>query len=451
LVVWGPSSPEWLFLEFGAALAGIVVVTANPALTPTELRYIVDQSRAHGIAASRSLRGVDGLRVAETLRAELPGLRHVLCIEDLPAQPFGPTELPQVRPDDPFMIQYTSGTTGFPKGVVLSHHSVVNTARLLVHRLRAEPESVWINPLPLFHVGGSVLNALGTVWLRAAHCPVPFDPAVVLELVEAERGSVLPGVPTMLIHLLDHPDRTQRDLSSLQRVLSGGAAVPAELVRRIQRELGVSYCVMWGLTESSSVATQTLVTDTADDLAETVGPPLPHTEVLVVDPATGDALPAGHTGELLIRGPGVMSGYFDNPDATASALTPDGWLRSGDLGSLDARGYVRITGRLKEMIIRGGENIYPREIEEHLYTHPGVAEAAVLGVPDDIWGEQVAAVIRPAQGHVPSGEELQGFLRERLASHKLPRRWEFVDAMLLTPSGKIKKFELRELFTGSRT
>jgi fatty-acyl-CoA synthase len=249
LVVWAPSSPEWLWCEFGAALAGVVVVTANPALTPSELRYVVEQSRAAGVVTVRRFRGAEHLAGARILAAELPGIREVLCLDDLEellADPGPVRPLPEVAPGDPFMIQYTSGTTGFPKGVGLTHRNVVNVARLLVDRLRAEPESVWVNPLPLFHVGGSVLNALGTLWLRAAHCPVEFEPAVVLELIEAERGSVLPAVPTMLIRLLDHPDRVGRNLSSLRRVLSGGTAVPAELVRRIRRELGVSYCVMCG-------------------------------------------------------------------------------------------------------------------------------------------------------------------------------------------------------------
>lgn len=453
LVVWAPSSPEWLFVEFGAALAGIVVVTANPSLTPSEVRYVAAQSRAHGVIAARRYRSTESFRVAEDLRMDLPDLREVLCIDDLDAplaEPVPDRELPTVEPADPFMIQYTSGTTGFPKGVVLSHRSVVNVSRLLVDRLHADEGSVWINPLPLFHVGGSVLNALGTTWLRAAHCPVEFDPPTLLELIESERGSVLPAVPTMLIHLLDHPDRASRDLTSLRRVLSGGTAVPAELVRRVQREWEVSFCSMWGLTECSSVATQSLVSDGPDDVACTAGPPLPHVEVKVVDPATDARLPLGETGELLIRSPGVMSGYFDNPEATAAALSADGWLRSGDLGSIDGRGYVRITGRLKEMIIRGGENIYPREIEEHLYAHPGVAEAAVVGLPDEVWGEQVAAVIRVAPDAAPSADELRAFLRGRIAGHKVPRRWEFVDAMPLTSSGKIKKFELAKRLSEER-
>jgi fatty-acyl-CoA synthase len=450
VVLWAPSSPEWLMVEFGAALAGVVVVTANPALTREELRYLLAQSRASGIVAMRHHRAVEGVEVAQELGAELPELREVFCLDDLETLLEGveaTDRLPALVPDDPFMIQYTSGTTGFPKGVVLSHRNVVNTARQLVHRMQAPAGSVWVNPLPLFHVGGSVLNALGTLWLRATHCPVLFDPATVLELVEAERATVLPAVPTMLIHLLDHPDLARRDVSTLRQVLSGGTAVPAALVRRLDTELGLRCCVMWGLTECSSVATQTLVTDSPEDLAETAGPPLPHTEVAVIDPTTGERVPPGTVGELLVRGPGVMTGYFDNPDATAAALEPDGWLHSGDLGTLDERGYVRVTGRLKEMIIRGGENIYPREIEEHLYTHPRVAEAAVVGVPDDVWGEQVAAVIRPAAGPAPDADDLRDYLRTRLAAHKVPRIWRFVETMPLTPSGKIKKFELRGRLT----
>ena len=319
---------------------------------------------------------------------------------------------------------------------------------MTAQRLEVRDGDAWLNPMPLFHTGGCVLGALGAVWARATHIPVlVFDPALVLELIETERVGVMGGVPTMLIAMMEHPDLAARDLSSLRSVLSGGSTVPADLVRRIEATLGLRFGIVYGQTEASPVITQTRLDDTPGDKAETIGQPQPQQEVKVVSPEDGAVVPPGRIGEIHCRGYNVMLGYFENPEATAETIDADGWLHTGDLATMDERGYLRIEGRLKDMVIRGGENLYPREIEELLFTHPAVAEVAVLGVPDERWGEELAAVVRPAPGHdAVTEQELRSFVRERLAPQKAPKRWAFLDELPLTPSGKIQKYVLRERF-----
>ena len=289
---------------------------------------------------------------------------------------------------------------------------------------------------------------LGCLQSGATHVPVPaFDPGAVLELIESEGGTMALGVPTMLIAMIEHPDFTRRDLSRLRGIVSGGSVVPPDLVRRIEAALGVPFTIVFGTTECSPIVTQTRVDDRPEDRATTLGRPLPQTEVKVVDPGTGDVVAVGDVGELCCRGYLVMTGYYDMPEATAAAIDGDGWYHTGDLASMDERGYLRIEGRLKDMIIRGGENIYPREIEEVLFRHPAVAECAVVGIPDDHWGEVVAAFIRVAPGAGPPAEsELFALCREHLAPHKPPVHWVFVEAFPLTGSGKIQKYVLREQF-----
>jgi fatty-acyl-CoA synthase len=299
--------------------------------------------------------------------------------------------------------------------------------------------------MPLFHVAGGGMIALGTLQTLGTHVLMPrFSPALQLELVETFRGAAIGGVPTMITALLDHPDRARRDLSSLRLALAGGAPTPPALARRVEATLGVPFLNGYGQTESSCWITVVRPADTPEQRAETVGRPLPRTEVAILDPATGAPVPAGEIGEICTRGYLVMSGYLDDPVATAAAIDADGWLHTGDLGSLDAHGCCRIEGRLKEMIIRGGENVYPREIEAVLAGHPGVVEAAVVGVPDAFWGEEVAAAILPRAGEPPSEAELVELCRRHLARFKVPSRWEFVDAFPLTPTGKVNKRQVAE-------
>jgi fatty-acyl-CoA synthase len=450
VAIWANNLPEWVMLEYGAALAGITIVTVNPALRDGELRHVLANSGAQGLFTLPSYRGTDMRATLAGIRAELPRLREVVLLTEwddfLSSAPPG-TGLPGADPDDPAQIQYTSGTTGTPKGAVLRHSGITDNAALYALRAGLREGDITVNPMPLFHTAGCVMSVLGTLSARGTLVlPPAFDPALQLRLLEQERGTSMIGVPTMLIAMLDAAEFRSADLSNLRRVVSGGAVVPAELVRRIEHETPALVSIVFAQTESSPVITQTSPLDSADDRAETLGRPLPHTAVRIVKPGTGQTLPVGETGELLTRGYAVMTGYHDDPAATAAAIDPDGWLHTGDLAKMDERGYLLIDGRLKEMIIRGGENIYPREIEAVLFSHPDVADAAVVGIPDERWGEQVAAFVQPAAGHTPDPAVLFAYVRARLAPFKAPRFWAVVDHFPLTGSGKIQKFLLQRDF-----
>jgi fatty-acyl-CoA synthase len=450
VAVWANNIPEWVLLEMAAALAGLTLVTVNPELRADELRHVLGQSRASGIFLLDEYRGNPMADTLGKLRRELPELREVVRFAEWNAfvasgSATGP--LPYVRPEDPAQIQYTSGTTGVPKGAVLRHRGITNSARLsYVPVLGLGRGDVHVNPMPLFHTAGCVLATLSSIASLGTQVLMPyFDPALQLELIESEHSAVFGGVPTMLIGLLNHPDFAQTDLSSVRVALSGGAVVAPELVRRVETALGVPMCTIYAQTEASPAITMTRTDDHQQDRAETLGRPLPRIEVRIVDPQDRTTtLPLGAVGEICTRGYHVMSGYFDAPEETAATIDAEGWLHTGDLASMDSFGYLRIGGRLKEMIIRGGENIYPREIEQVLFAHPDVLDVAVVGVPDPVWGEQVAAVVRPVPGATPSEDELDAYARERLAPHKVPRVWSFVDELPLTGSGKVQKFLLRD-------
>ena len=449
VAVWAPNLPEWLLLEFGAALAGLTLVTVNPAYQPKELAYVLRQSGASGIFLIPEFRTNPMLATLDSVRDELPKLREVVLFTEWDAfiAQGKPTTLPDVSPSDAAQIQYTSGTTGFPKGAILHHRGLTNNAAIFAALQGLTASDCYVNPMPMFHTAGCALGTLGTLAARAKHVPVyAFDPAFVLELMERERATFLLGVPTMLIAMMEHPDLNTRDLSSLRGALSGGSLVPAELVRRIESTLGVRFCIVYGTTECSPLVTQTRLDDTPEDKAETIGLPIPQTEVKIIDPSSREIVPTGTVGELCCRGYLVMTGYNDMPEATAEAIDADGWYHTGDLASMDERGYCRIEGRLKDMIIRGGENIYPREIEDVLFAHPDIAEIAVVGIPDEKWGEQVAAFVRMQPGAALNAVELKAYVREHLAPYKSPSRWIAVDAFPLTGSGKIQKFVLRDRF-----
>ncbi len=449
VAVWAPNRPEWEFLQLGASLAGVVLVTVNPNYRAPELAYVLRQSRAVGLLHDDVYRGSSLTAIVEEVRPDLPDLRDTVCFDDWDAflaSGDPTTPLPEVSPDDPMQIQYTSGTTGFAKGALLHHLGAVNASRWSAERSNFAEGDCWVNPIPLFHVGGSVLTGVGCIARRGVHVVVPqFDPGLVLELVEAEGGNLLLAVPTMLIALLDHPDRPSRDLSSIRTVMSGSSTVPAELVARTKDLLHCDVAILFGQTELHGVLSQTFPTDTDDDQANTLGCALPHVEVKIAHPDTGETVPIGEQGEICARGYQTMLGYFDLPEATATALDAGGWLHTGDIGTMDERGYLRIAGRLKDIVIRGGENIHPLEIEERLRAHPAVAEAAVIGVPDPTWGEQVGAVVLPADpAALPSPADLQAWCREVLAPFKTPRHLFVIDEFPLTPSGKIQKFVLRD-------
>jgi fatty-acyl-CoA synthase len=451
VAVWAPNIPQWTVLQFGAALAGMTLVTVNPLYRAQELRHVLDQSRSAGIFLVPAVRGVSTVDILDAVRPQLPTLRECVLFTDWDSfcASGSPTEsLPDVDPGAAAQIQYTSGTTGLPKGAVIHHRGFTNNARHVAAQLQLAPGEVVVNPMPLFHTAGSGCLTLAPVQVQATQVLMPFfDPALLLALNDSERGAILAGVPTMLLAALDHPDLAHRDLSSVRLAFSGGALVPPQLVRRVRQALRIPFAIVYAQTEASPVITGTRPTDRPADQADTVGQPFPRTEVKIVDPVTGKTTPLGRTGEICTRGYHVMTGYFDSPEATAAAIDPQGWLHTGDLGTMDERGYCRIEGRLTEMIIRGGENIYPREIETVLLEHPAVADVAVVGIPDERWGEQVAAFLRPATDTPPTHTELDTYCRERLASFKVPRLWQIVDAFPMTASGKIQKYALRDSIT----
>jgi fatty-acyl-CoA synthase len=447
IAIWAPNLPEWLLLELGAGLAGLVIVTVNPAYRRRELEYVLRQSRSVGLFHVAGFRGNPMAETIAEVRPELPQLRDVLAMEGWDAFIAAGTArpLPAVAPSDAAQIQYTSGTTGFPKGAVLHHRGLTNNARLVTQRLGMQPGDVYAHAMPFFHTAGCVFSVLGPLQMSATQAFLPaFDPGRMLELLERQRATHFFGVPTMLIAMMEHPDFERRDLSALRAIGSGGANVPPDLVRSIEARLGATFAIAYGQTESSPAITQMHLHDTLTDRLTTVGLPLPLTEVKIVHPGTREIVAPGVVGELCTRGYHVMHGYFDQPQATAAAIDADGWLHTGDLATMDERGYCKITGRLKDMVIRGGENLFPAEIEAVICEHPEVSEVAVIGVPDQKMGEELAAFVRAGSGARPSVESLRDHVRRHLAAPKTPRYWIFVDEFPLTGSGKIQKFVLRE-------
>ena len=449
IAVWAPNIPEWVLMEFGCALAGTILVTVNPSFQADEITYLLKQSRSAGIFVMPEFRGNPMLAHVEQVRGECPELRETIRFDEwdafMASGADDSIELPVVKPTDPVMIQYTSGTTGFPKGALLHHRGLVNNGAHAADRMGAVEGGTLMTYMPLFHTSGCVLCVLAAVSKKATQVVVEqFEPGLVLELIETYRATTMTGVPTMLVAMIEHPDFPTRDLSSVKAVCSGGSTVPAALVQRFEEALGAPFTIVFGQTECSPVASMTRADDSLQDKADTLGGPMPNVEVKVVDPETGATLPVNTLGEYCTRGYHVMHEYFEMEDATASTIDAEGWLHSGDLCAMDERGYCKVEGRLKDMIIRGGENIYPREIEELLFKHPAVGEVAVVGLPDERLGEEVGAFLRAAPGQLIDKDSLFAYLREHLSPQKTPRRWFVVDEYPLTGSGKIQKFVLRQ-------
>ena len=446
VAVWAPNVPEWQLLFYGCAMAGIVMVTVNPAYKARELHYVLERSCAVGLFVAGGYRGYDMPGAAREVAQRLPGLRHILAITEVEALALKavPRDLPPVEPLDVCVIMFTSGTTGAQKGVMFHHRGIVNMANFTQERGGLGEGGVFVNPMPMFHIGALGHAAVGAVMRRATHVlAAEWAPELYMSLVEREGGTYSLLVPTMIEALLAHPDRSKYRLETLKNLVSGAAVVEAGLIRRTDAELGCSIANIFGQTEMQGVVTGVFPDDSPQDQAETIGQAMPHVAVKIADPVTGSILPLGQPGEICVRGYLTMVGYFGMPEETAKTLKPDGWLHSGDLGTMDARGFLRITGRIKDLIIRGGENIYPREIENLLREYPGVADVAVVGVPDPYWGEQVAAVILPAAAaNPPDPARLHAFCREQLAGYKTPRLWYFVDAFPWTETGKLQKFKL---------
>jgi fatty-acyl-CoA synthase len=454
ICIWAPNLPEWVLLEYACAFAGLTLVTANPAFQAQELRYVLEQSGSVALFMVESFRGNPMAEIAKTATDDLPNLRCVVDISN-PQQIYArgdrSEQLPEVTADEPAQIQYTSGTTGFPKGAVLSHRGLTNNARFYAQRLDAKRGEPWMNTMPLFHTAGCAMQVLG-----AAQTPSPlylfalFDPVAVLRLIEQERLVLGGGVPTMLVAMLEVLETQSFDLSSLRTVISGGSTVPPQLVRAVADKIGCSIQTVYGQTECSPLLTMHGLSETIEDACNTVGPPMMQTELAILDTDTGAVLPLGKQGEICARGYFRMIEYNDNPQATADTIDAQGWLHTGDLGTMDARGYVAVTGRAKEMIIRGGENLFPVEIENCLLDHDSVAEVAVVGIPDDKWGEVVAAFVRPNAGATVEPGVLKNHCRAHLAAIKTPEIWCQMEAFPLTGSGKIRKFALRNDFVAGQ-
>jgi fatty-acyl-CoA synthase len=477
LGVWARNVPDWLTFMFATAKIGVVLVTVNPVYKSHELAYVMKQSDMKALCIIDAFRDVDYISIVRELvpeaatqergrldSKEFPKLKNLIYMG--PEKHRGFYTVPELLllgehlPDDGLKqaaakfdqnstinMQYTSGTTGFPKGVMLTSRNILNNGFFIGERQRFTTEDRVCLPVPLFHCFGCVLGVLATLTHGASMVMVEqFDPLLVLAAVQKERATALYGVPTMFIAELDHPMFSMFDLTSLRTGIMAGSPCPIETMKQVIDRMHASeMTICYGLTEASPVFTQTTVDDTLERKCETVGTKHPEVEVRVVDPETGEDCAPGVPGELLCRGYNIMKGYYNMPEATAAAVTPDGWLHSGDLGTVDEDGYYRITGRIKDMIIRGGENIYPREIEEFLYTMPGVKDVQVVGVPDPKYGEVVGAFIKRFEGSEITESDVQEFTRARLARYKCPKYVFFVDEFPQTASGKIQKYKLREL------
>jgi fatty-acyl-CoA synthase len=449
IAVWAHNIPEWVLLELGSAMAGLTLVTVNPSYQARELKYVLEQSRAEALYHVASVRGNSLSAIAEEVCAGIPAIRHRVLLTDHAALYAGAERgvLPAVAPRDPAQIQYTSGTTGFPKGALLHHEGLVQNAIDTISRGGLSHGDRFVHYMPLFHTAGCALLVLGGLGVGAEMHLIPvFDPSLAVRTIERVRAGFLFGVPTMIVAIFEEAARSKRDLSCVKKMTSGGSMVAPELVKKAQDAFGTPILIIYGQTESSPVISHAWIDDSFEDLTETIGQPLPHVEVSIRDPQTNKVAPIGEQGEICCRGYLNMLGYNDNPEATAKAIDKEGWLHTGDLGRMDARGYLKITGRVKEMIIRGGENLFPAEIENAMLEHAAIAEVAVVGVPCKIYGEQAVCFMRARGGERPGPGELKRFIRERLSPQKTPAHWIWVDQWPLTGSGKIQKFKLAEGF-----
>ena len=445
IAVFANNVPEWVLLEMAVGFAGLTLVTVNPCYGSRELRYVLEQSRAEAIYFVPTVRGNALGPVVDAACSELPAVKHRIQLTD-PAALFDGEERGTSRPSGPediIQIQYTSGTTGFPKGALLKQSGLIQNGLDSAFRWGVTQGEQILVMMPLFHTAGCGILVLGGLANGATLLLAPgFDPQIIARVIERERPRFVLGVPTMIVSLIDEAESSGRDLTSVESIMAGGAMVAPELISKAARVFGAPIQVVYGQTECSPVITL----NWRDDDAGTIGQPLPHIDVAIFDMQDGTVCPVGVQGEICCRGYHVMAGYNDNPEATASAIDADGWLHTGDLGTMDARGYLKITGRVKDMIIRGGENLFPAEIENAMLEHEAILEAAVVGIPDEKWGELVACFMRQRGSARPDCETLKQFIRERLSPQKTPAFWVWVDQWPMTGSGKIQKFALRDAF-----
>ena len=475
--IWSPNRAEWTITQFATSKIGAILVNINPSYRVHELEYALQQSGCAMLVLAPHFRTSNYTQMLHTLVPELrdsrPGqlkagkfadLRAVIRLGDEPAAgiyTWGDVlssaahvsdaalaeHQGQQQFDDPINIQYTSGTTGYPKGATLSHHGILNNAYSVAHLLRLTPQDRLVIPVPLYHCFGMVMGNLACMTHGATmiYPSEGFDAQTVLETVQEERATALYGVPTMFIAELEHPDFARYDLSSLRTGIMAGSPCPIEVMKKVNTVMHMHEVeICYGMTEVSPVSTQTHADAPFDKRVSTVGQVHPHLEIKLIDPTTGQIAPIGTPGELCSRGYSVMLGYWNNEEATRKAIDTARWMHSGDLAVMDEEGYIKIVGRIKDMIIRGGENVYPREIEEFLYTHPKISDVQVIGVPDAKYGEEIMAWVRLRDGETTSPEELRDYCRDNIAHYKIPRYIKFVEAFPTTVTGKVQKFIMRE-------
>ncbi|HEX6478942.1 MAG TPA: AMP-binding protein [Ktedonobacteraceae bacterium] len=475
--ILSPNRVEWCVTQFATSKVGIILVNINPAYRLHELQYVLEQSGCSGLVIAPQFKSSNYTEMLYQLASELkesepgnlqsaklPNLKMVIRLssEKMPGMvswdelmamgdAVSDEQLSEQQHDqefdDPINIQYTSGTTGFPKGATLSHHNILNNGYYVAHLQNFTHEDRLCIPVPLYHCFGMVMGNLGCV-THGATMVYPsegFEPLAVLETVQAEKCTALYGVPTMFIAELDHPDFAKFDLSSLRTGVMAGAPCPAAVMKKVIELMHMSEVeICYGMTETSPVSTQTRIDAPLEKRVGTVGIIHPHLEIKIIDPETGKVVPIGKPGELCTRGYSVMLGYWNNPGATAEAIDEARWMHTGDLATMDAEGYVDIVGRIKDMIIRGGENVYPREVEEFLYTHPKVLDVQVIGVPDEKYGEEIMAWIKVKSGERLTEEEVKVYCRGQIAHYKIPRYVKFVESFPMTVTGKIQKFLMRK-------
>ena len=457
--IWSPNCAEWVWIQYATAKIGVILVNINPAYRTHELRYALTQSGCRVLVSAQTHLSSDYREMVAEVEGELPDLERVIFLgtpewDDLMTPSAGGTDralaerASTLHHDDAINIQYTSGTTGFPKGATLSHANILNNGFFVGEACAYTDEDRVCLPVPLYHCFGMVLGTLAcTTHGSAIVLPGPgFDPDQVLTTIQGERCTSLYGVPTMFIAELAHPDLEAFDLSSLRTGIMAGSPCPVEVMKQVISDMNMTdVTIAYGMTETSPVSTQTMTTDTIERRVSTVGRVHPHVEIKIIDPESGETVERGHDGELCTRGYSVMLGYWSDPQRTEESIDSDGWMHSGDLATMDPDGYVNIVGRIKDMIIRGGENIYPREIEEYLYGHPAIEDVQVIGVPDEKYGEQVMAWVKLREGAEATGEDIRDFCRGRIAHFKVPRYVKFVDGFPMTVTGKIRKVEMREV------
>jgi fatty-acyl-CoA synthase len=458
LGIWSPNRAEWTLLQYATARAGIIQVSVNPAYRTSELEYALRQSGCRMLVAAPAFKTSDYVAMTEEVRPSLPELERAIFFDtpewDELLDAGSAISIDEVRAraaevafDDPVNIQYTSGTTGFPKGATLSHHNILNNGYFVAEFCGYGVEDRVCIPVPFYHCFGQVMGNLGcTTHGSCMVIPAPaFEPEPTLRAVQDERCTSLYGVPTMFIAELALPDFDEYELGSLRTGIMAGSPCPVEVMKQVIDRMHMEdVTICYGMTETSPVSTQTGADDPLERRVGTVGRVHPHVEVKVVEPGTDRALPRGDTGELCTRGYSVMLGYWNDPERTSEAIDAGRWMHTGDLATMDDEGYVNIVGRIKDMIIRGGENLYPREIEEFLYTHPAVADVQVIGVPDERYGEELMAWIIPRPGASLTEDEVKQFCRGQIAHFKVPRYVKFVDSFPMTVTGKVQRFKMRE-------